>query len=194
MLVKQTILSQNGNSLLNFAISRLSPEVFSHPIWVRFGKKEISGSLNIIDDLLSAAKNLQDDDPSAACQVLLICSVYQNYSGQRYKALRTTQQALALAERTSLVKEALWAMWGACAISVQQGNYEQAASNLVDLQAALNEQNEWILADFVDVVKQSLFQPGTVGVGEHYGSPRNQPFGGLLTFSFDWLQHWGCLA
>jgi DNA-binding SARP family transcriptional activator len=191
MLVKQTTPSQNGNSLLNFAISRLSPEVFSHPVWVRFGKKELSGSLSMIDDLLSAAKNLQEDDPSGACQVLLICSVYQNYSGQRYKALRTTQQALALAERTSLGKETLWAMWGACAISVQQGNYEQAASQLVDLQAELNEQNEWIVADFVDVLRQSFFQPVTVSAGKRSGSPPNGPFEDLLTFTFDWLQHWG---
>src|SRR5687767_11649223 len=130
MLVKRTTLSQNGNSLLTYATSRLSPDVFSHPVWVRFGKKEVFGSPGIIDDLLSAAKNLQDDDPSGACQVLLICSVYQNHAGQRYKALRTTQQALALAEHTSLAKETLWAKWGACAISVQQENYEQAASHL----------------------------------------------------------------
>src|SRR6266508_2161693 len=134
MLVKRTMLSQNGNSLLDYAISRLSPEIFSHPVWVRFGQKELSGSPSIIDDLLSTAKNLQYDDPSSACQVLMICAVYQNYSGQRYNALRTTQQALALAEHTSLVKETFWAIWGACAISVQQGNYEQAASHLVDLQ------------------------------------------------------------
>ena len=105
-------LSQNGNSLLSYAISRLSPEVFSHPVWVRFGKKELSGSPSMIDDLLSAAKNLEEDDPSGACQIMLISAVYQNYAGQRYKALRTTQQALALAERTSLVKETLWAKIG----------------------------------------------------------------------------------
>ena len=192
--MKQITLSPNESPLLSYAISRLSPEVFSHPIWVRFGKKEMSGSLSIVDDLLSAAKNLQEDDPSGTCQLLLICAVYQNYAGQRYKALRTTQQALTLAEGSGLARETIWAIWGTCAMSVQQRNYEQAASNLVDLQAALNEQNEWILADFVDVVKQSLFQPGTVGVGEHYGSPRNQPFGDLLTFTFDWLQHWGFSA
>jgi len=189
--VKQMTLSQNGNSLLSYAISRLSPEVFSHPVWVRFGKKELSGSLSMIDDLLSAAKNLQEDDPSGACQVLLICSVYQNYSGQRYKALRTTQQAVALAERTSLVKETLWAMWGACAISVQQGNYEQAASHLVDLQAELNEHNEWIVADFVDVLRQSFFQPAMASAGKRSGLPPKGPFEDLLTFTFDWLQHWG---
>src|SRR6266511_159975 len=132
------LLSQNRGSLLTYAISRLSPEVFSHPVWVRFGKKEVSDSLKIVDDLLSAAKNLQSYAPGTTCQVLLICPVYQNYAGQRFNALKTTQQALDLAHRTSLLKEAIWAIWGACAISVQQGNYEQAASNLVDLQVALS--------------------------------------------------------
>jgi DNA-binding SARP family transcriptional activator len=191
MYMKQTTLSHNGNSLLNYATSKLSPEVFSHPVWMRFGKKEGPGSLGIIDDLLSAAKNLESDDPSSACQVLLLCAIYQNDSGQHYNALRTTQQALALAQRSGLSREAIWATWGACAISIQQGNNEQAASHFVDLQAVLSKQNEWILADFVDVLRQSLFQPALVNAGKHSGSPHNHPFEDVLTSTFDWLQHWG---
>jgi DNA-binding SARP family transcriptional activator len=190
--VKQTkLLSQNRGSLLAYAISRLSPEVFSHPVWVRFGKKEKSNSLKIADDLLSAAKNLQSDDPGTTCQVLLICAVYQNYAGQRFNALKTTRQALDLAQHTSLFKEVIWAIWGECAIAVQQGNYEQASGNLVDLQAALSEQNEWMLADFVDVLRQSFFQPIMVNAGKHSKSPRDHPFEDMLDFTFDWLQHWG---
>jgi DNA-binding SARP family transcriptional activator len=191
MFVKQTTLSQNGGSLLTYAISRLSPEVFSHPVWVRFGKKGVSGSLKIVDDLLSAAKKLQGEDPGTACQVLLICAVYQNYAGQRFNALKTTHQALALAQHTSLFKEAIWAIWGVCAISVQQGNYEQAAGNLVDLQALLSEQNEWILADFVDVLRQSLLRPITIGAEKHFGASDDRLFRDMLTFTLDWLQHWG---
>ena len=186
-----TLLSQNGNSLLNYAISRLSPEVFSHPVWVRFGKKEVSLSLKIVDDLLSSAKNLQGEDPGTACQVLLICAVYQNYAGQHFNALKTTQQALALAQRTILFKESIWAIWGACAIFVQQGNYEQASDNLVDLQAALSEQNEWILSNFIDVLRQSFFQPVTIRAGKHSRLTRDHPFEDMLDFTFDWLQHWG---
>ncbi len=193
--MKQTkLLSQNRGTLLTYAISRLSPEVFSHPVWVRFGKKEKSNSLKIVDDLLSAAKNLQSDDPGTTCQVLLICAVYQNYAGQRFNALKTTQQALALAQHTSLFKEAIWAIWGECAISIQQGNYEEACANLVDLQAALSEQNEWILADFVDVLRQSFFQPIMVNAGKYSKSPREHPFEDMLDFTFDWLQHWGFSA
>jgi DNA-binding SARP family transcriptional activator len=192
--VRQTILSQNRSSLLDYAFSILSPQVFSHPVWVRFGKKELSVSLKIIDDLLSAAKNLQSDDPGTTCQVLLICAVYQNYAGQRFNALKSTRQALALAQHTSLFKEAIWAIWGECAISLQQGNYEQASSNLVDLQAALSEQNEWILADFVDVLRQSFFQPIMVNAGKYSESSHDQAFEDMLGFTFDWLLHWGFSA
>jgi DNA-binding SARP family transcriptional activator len=194
MLVKQTALPQNGSSLLNYAISRLSPEVFSHPIWVHFGKKEAAISLNMITDLLSMAKNLQERDPSAACQVLLICAFYQNSAGQRFNALRVTQQAHALAERTGLSRETIWALWGECAICVQQGIYEQAASNLAVLQAELIKQNEWIVANLIEVMKQSLRNLVTGSAGQHSASPRDRPFEDLLVLTFDWLQQWGFSA
>ena len=189
--MKQTTLSQHGSSLLDHVMSRLSPEVFSHPVWVRFGKKKASGSFNLIGDLLSAAKNLQATDPSGACQIYLICAVYQNYAGQHYDALRTTQRAVSLAEHSNLARETIWAIWGACAISIQQGNYEQAASQFVDLQAAFGKQNEWMLANFVDVMRQSFLQPGTVSARKHSQPLHDQPFGDSLAFIFEWLQHWG---
>ena len=192
--MEKTELYMKESPLLAYAASKLRPCVFSHPVWTRFGKIDKSASSGIITDLFSIVPKLQEDNPSDACQILLICAVYQNYSGQRPKALKTTQQALTLAERTGLSQEILWALWGACAICVQQGNYEQAASNLVDLQAALSEQNEWILADFVDVLKQSLFEHVTAGAVKHAEPSRDQPFGDLLTFTFDWLHHWGFLA
>ena len=185
------MLSQNGNPLLEYAISRLNPQVFLHPIWVRFGKQEISALPNTINDLLSAARNLQDEDPSVACQVLLVCAAYQNHIGQRYDALKTNQQALSLAERTGLAQETIWAIWGVCAISIQQGNYEQAASYLIDLHAALNKQNEWVLADFIEVLKQSFSHPITVSAPNPPSTAHNRPLGDLLAFTFNWLQHWG---
>ena len=80
---------------------------------MRFGKQEASVSANIATDLLNRVKDLQDSDPGLACQILLICAVYQNYAGQAYNALKTNQQALALAERTGLSREIVWAIWGA---------------------------------------------------------------------------------
>jgi DNA-binding SARP family transcriptional activator len=192
--VKQTILSQNGNSLLDYAISRLNPEIFTHPVWVRFGREQITTSLNLIVDLLSAAKSLQEKDPSAACQILLICAVYQNYAGQHFNALKTTQKAISLAEHGNLIRETLWGIWGACAISIQQGNYEQAEKHFIDLRVAFGTQNEWILASFVDELRGSLSQPFNANLGHSSISSDDQPYGDMLTFTFDWLQHWGIFA
>jgi DNA-binding SARP family transcriptional activator len=191
MLVNQMTPSQNASPLLVYAISRLRPEIFSHPVWVCFGNKEAAVALEIIDALSSMAENLQANDPSAACQVLLICAVYQNYAGQRHNASRTTQKALALAQSCGLSKETIWAIWGACAISLQHGNFEQAANHLVNLQAELNEQNEWILAGFVDALKYSLIQPVKIVAFNNSGSPSDRPFGDLLTLTYDGLLRWG---
>ena len=175
--------------LIKYAIRKLNPEIFTHPVWVRFSQNGVSDSLSLISDLFSVAKNLQENDPSGACQILLICAYYQNYVGQSYNALRTTQQAVSLAEHTDLARETIWAMWGACAISIQQGNYKQAASYFVDLQVAFGKQNEWMLANFIDILRQSFLQP-TIAI-KHSELPRDPPFEDLLTFTFDWLQHWG---
>jgi hypothetical protein len=90
--VKQATLSQNGNSLLDYAISRLSPDVFSHPVWMRFAGEQVENFSDPAADLLNAAKSLQEKDPGAACQILLICAIYQNRTGQPFQAITTSQQ------------------------------------------------------------------------------------------------------
>lgn len=188
--MEQATGSQTRSSLLAYAFSRLRPEVFSHPIWVRFGKKEAAVTLKTIDDLISTAKNLQTIDPSAACQVLLICAVYQNYAGQHANALKTEQRALDLAKRTSLADETIWAIWGACALCFQQGKYQQAADRLIDLQAILSKQNEWMLASFIDVLKEYLFQP-EANAQIHSQFEGHRPFKDLIAPTVGWLQRWG---
>ena len=122
---------------------------------------------------------------------MLVCSVFQIHANQHQNALATVQHALALAKRTGLIRELIWANWGACAICVQQGNYEQATIHIEDLQIALSGQNEWILADFVDVVKQSLLHAAPTSVTERFSSSREQAIGDLLSLTYDWLQKWG---
>lgn len=190
----QTVSSQNGSSLLSYAISKLNPEVFSHPIWVHFGKKKAHISLSIVDDLLCAASNLQEHDPSGACQILLICVFYQNYIGRRHNARDTARTALTLARRSGLLKEILWITWGACAICYQQKDKELASSYLGDLQAELIKQDEWVLANFVDVIKQSLFCPVSDFPELQSDSSQQQPVAIQLRLAFEWLQHWGHFA
>ena len=52
MLEKLKILLQNRSFLLGYTILRLSLEVYLHPIWVYFGKKEAPITLARIGDLL----------------------------------------------------------------------------------------------------------------------------------------------
>ena len=191
--MKQTIAPQHGNSLLQYAVSTLNPDIFLHPVWIRFGWEQISEFPYIATDLISAAESLQTKDPSGACQILLLSAIYQNHNGQPFHAMKTIQQAVALAEQSKLSRELLWALWGACAIYVQQESYTRADESLVDLQAALNQQDEWILADFADVLRQS-FQRRTTGEQKYSGSPDDRFSRDILAFTFDWLQHWGGAA
>jgi DNA-binding SARP family transcriptional activator len=189
--MKQTMISQKETPLLTYASSKLNPEVFSHPVWMRFSHKDKTVTPETIQNLLRAAEDLKCDRPGDACQVLLACAVFQNQAGRCHDALRITQQALALAERNCLHREMTWATWGACAICFKQENYEQAAQYLEYLQAGLSDQNEWILADFVEMVKLSLLTPGSVGSGDLAGWPHNRPRDHLLSDTFDWLHRWG---
>ncbi len=147
--------------------------------------------LKTIDELLCAATKLQDDDPGSACQILLMSAAYQDYSGGRDDALRTAEQALALAEHNGLAKERTWAAWGACAICFQAENYERAAKYLELLQAGLSDQDEWVLADFVEVVRQSLLHPGSLCTGEGPGSCPDLSGGDMFSLTFDGLRQWG---
>lgn len=186
-----TELSQNGGSLLTYAVSRLRPDVFVHPIWAHFGDMEKPVPPENIDELLSAAKQLQKDDPASACQILLICAVHQNYAGQRDEALKSMGQILALAEQQALADELLWATWGAAAICVQAGDTEQAAAHLGNLQARLREQDEWVLANFVETVEQSLCLQTLAIEGGETDSSREGQIGSLMRLTFDWLGGWG---
>lgn len=177
------------SSLLAYAASTLNPKAFTHPVWVRFGRIEDALSPDLIRSLLQTAYQLED--PGTACQVLLICAVYLQQSGQHFDALRVIQEAIDQCQRSHLTRETLWALWGGCALSVQQGKHEQAARYLVDLQAALSEQNEWVLADFIDILRQTFFQDPPVRPGNSSTGPAVQPIDNILARTLDWLQEWG---
>lgn len=191
--MEATSLPQKGGSLLAHVLSRLRPEVFTHPIWVHFGDREKPVSPEGIETLRGAAKQLQQDDLDCACQVLLICAVCQNYAGQRDQALSTIQQILSIAKPAGLIQEILWATWGACAICVQKGDYEQAARNLQSLYILLREQNDWILADYVEMVEQCLAQKALASPVGGSNPPLDQSLVGLMRFTFEWFQQWGFL-
>jgi DNA-binding SARP family transcriptional activator len=182
-----------GDHLLVYAISKLNPDVFTHRVWLRFGVREAVVSPNLVENLLGAAQDLQGDDPGSACQILLVCAVCQNHTGQHNNALKTIQQSLALAERAGLFKEALWSAWGASAICFQEKNYEQTATYLFYLQETLNEQNDWLLADYIDIVRQSLPCNTNNRTEKQVEDVLEQSTDGILFLTHRWLLNWGLL-
>jgi len=187
-------LSPNGGSLLTYVVSRLRPDVFTHPIWVHFGDKRKPIPPETTEELLSAAKQLQKDDPASACQILLVCAVHKNYTGQRDEALESMRQILTLAEQYALADEFLWAGWGAAAICVQRGDTEGAAEYLQKLQIRLRGQDEWVLANFIETVEQSLRQRTHSADDNETNSNEEGNYGSLMRLTFNWLDKWGFSA
>ena len=192
--MNQTFLSKDESPLFDNAISKLRPRVFSHPVWIRFGYTQEPNPHATIKSLLAEIENLQKESPSDACQVLLLCAVFQHYSGQSADALATIQTARNLANRNDLTQEMMWALWGSSAICVQQKNFQPAITFLTTLIRMLKDQGDWILAGFVEEVKQALKQEDPT---ERLvlGWPLNyQSSGNLLARTFHWLNNWGFSA
>lgn len=88
--------------LIQYAIRKLDPEIFSHPVWVRYWASNRTITLEAIQNLYTQAEELQRDSPRDACQVLLICAACESSTACLDSALRVVQQALSLSERNHL--------------------------------------------------------------------------------------------
>jgi DNA-binding SARP family transcriptional activator len=178
-------------SLLSYAFSKLNPDIFSHPVWIRFGRRGITHALAMSEEVLRAAKEIEHEDPCSTCQILLVGAVYQNSAGQNGKALETIGLALDLAKRTCFTSGEVWAHWAGCAICFQQGKYGMAVSHIEALEAALTDQNEWMLAAYLEVIKQSINQMETSHASWHTDPNDGSSFEELIYFTYSWLQNWG---
>jgi DNA-binding winged helix-turn-helix (wHTH) protein len=188
-----TMAFKEKSPLLGSAVAKLQPEVFSHPVWIRFGKAEIVQS-KAIEALIAEAEELKQGRRSEACQILLICAVLQHYDGQSNNALKTIQKVQDLAQTAGFERETLWALWGTCAIYVQQRRFEQAAKHMTTLKYLLTDQNDWILADFIDVVRQAMLQRVINDKSDQENIHEIHPLRGVLDHTFRWLDHWGFSA
>jgi DNA-binding SARP family transcriptional activator len=182
---------QNGGHLLTYASSLLSPGIFSHPVWKLFGDTEGNPTQKNVNDLLGAAKSLLSDEPGSACQVLFICAVYQSKSGSYEDSIGTIQLAYSTAEANNLTREKIWARWGASAICIQQGMYRKASIHLEDLQTILNTQDEWVLADYVEIINQSLQKIDKPQREKSSNASNNQAPDDLVAVTLEWLKNWG---
>ena len=112
--MKQTILAEQERPLLSYAISKLNPDIFSHPVWIRFSRAGITHALVVAGELVSTAQRIEQDDPGGACQILLAGAVYQNIAGRSDMALETIGRVLNLAKGTCFPSGLIWAHWSLC--------------------------------------------------------------------------------
>jgi len=189
--MEQTRLSGQERPLLKYAISKLNPDVFSHPVWVRFGRQGVMHAFAIAEELLSAVDRFEQGDTSSTCQILLACAAYQNLAGQSNLALATLDRILGLAGRAEFASGAIWGHWGACAVYFQMERYDRAVRHLEELEVVLSQEKEWMLANFVSVIKQSLLQPEVLSAYRQTDQFNWDTSDDLLRLTYLWLQQWG---
>lgn len=170
--------ADQNSEFLNRELSRLLPEVFFNPAWIHFVRNIADYSPNFIQNLLY---NLQQEqakgDMASNCQVMFLCASLQLRIGDDVAALECIHQAWKLAELHGLQRFALSAAWGARAICVHQGKYQEAVNWLIWLQSKLKEEDDWILANILEVFRQTL-------EGQEQAPGSNGEF-------ITWLLNWG---
>ncbi len=144
---------QTDNLLIQRALRQFSPDIFQHPVWIRFAASSAGGA----EPLLRAARQmLAERDVPGACSVLFLCAARQAGQNDGSGALESINQALNLARRHHLAQVAIWGCWAAGAVCVQMGAYAKSAGYLLRLQEELYQNNDWVLANLVELIRQSL--------------------------------------
>lgn len=160
------------------AVSRLLPEVFFQPVWIHFVGNLANYSTGFIQNLLhNLLPEQTQGDQNSKCQVMFMCAFLQSRLGDHIAALAILEQILKLPETHNFQQLARVAAWGACAMCVRQGDYQQAVHWLSWLQEKLKVKDEWVLSNILELFRQTLESqeqsPGT-----------NKEF-------LDWLLRWG---
>jgi DNA-binding SARP family transcriptional activator len=177
-----------SGQLLDRAFLRLLPDVFFHPVWLHFVEAgdplvpaQIQSLLDAGDELLSAGNLIE------ACQTLFICAFQQMRAGHFTAAANNIQRILVLAEQHDLLQVACWATWGAAAVCLRRGWFQQAAEHLEHLQSLLGEQHEWVLSDVIDIIRRALLSQSQAEMSVDQ-SPSSDA---VLSFAFDQMLYWG---
>ena len=177
-----------SGQLLDRALLRLLPDVFCHPIWIHFveagapfAPDQLQSLLAAADDLLSAGNLVE------ACQALFICAFQQIRAGDYGAASSNIQRILILAEQHGLLQVACWATWGAAAICVRRGWFQQTAEHLEHLQSLLGQQQEWVLSDVIDIIRRAVLSQTEAEIAA--GQPQSSD--AVLSSAFDQMMHWG---
>jgi DNA-binding SARP family transcriptional activator len=178
--------SDYSGQLLDRALLSLLPDVFFHAVWIHFVEAEaplLPPQIQSLQDagieLLSAGNHVE------ACQTLFICAFQQIRAGDYSAASNNMQRILILAEQNGLSQVACWATWGAAAVCVRRGWFQQAAEHLEHLQCLLGQRQEWVLSDVIDVIRWALLSQTEEATGQALPSDT------VLSSAFEQMLHWG---
>lgn len=171
---------------------RLSPSVFSHPIWVQYVGSQAPAAAANVNELRRASDQLEAaGEWLDAGELLLVCAALQSRRGDQVAASASARRAQTLADRHDLYRLSWWADWAAGALSARRGDYDQAAKHLQHLEADLNQHQEWVLANIVSVLGESLVQGGRFAAGDGAGSLPGPALEPLPERALTWLVRWG---
>jgi DNA-binding SARP family transcriptional activator len=177
-----------SGQLLDRTLLRLLPDVFFHAVWIHFVEAEAPLLPRQIQSLLDASAELLSAGNSVeACQTLFMCAFQQFHAGDDSSASNNMQRILVLAEQHGLLQVACWATWGAAAVCVRRGWFQQAAEHLEHLQFLLGQQQDWVLSDVIDIIRRALLSQAEAELT----AEQPQASDAILSSAFDQMLHWG---
>lgn len=183
---------KSNRRTLDDALLRLLPDVFFHPIWLRFIETSAPLLPEHLQSLSEAVTQLSSVGKfDEACQILFVCVVQQLRTDNYAAASDNIQQILFLAEQHNLPQVAWRATWGAAAIGVRRGWFHQAAEHLEHLRFLLDQQQEWVLSNVIEVIRQDLLSRSAevdTADNEPVFSPPLDP---AMRPAIEQLLHWG---
>ncbi|HSJ56711.1 MAG TPA: BTAD domain-containing putative transcriptional regulator [Anaerolineae bacterium] len=110
-------------------------------------------------EFLRAAAELEEQHNCLdAGQVLLVCAALDSRTGDHTAALARIEQVEAMSERCGSTRLRWWALWAATSLHLRRSDYATAATVLQRLGSDLHRQQEWMLANVVWVVAETLLE------------------------------------
>lgn len=149
--------SQTDGLLISHVIRQLNPVIFQHPVWTRFAIQPSLPELAITQPIFRAAQQMQAaGDYAGACDLLFLCAAQNCRLGDPLAALKNIDRALKIARHHRLFLHTAWGYWGAGAVCARQSDYQRSGGYLQQLHTLLRKGGEWVLADFVEMIGQSV--------------------------------------
>jgi DNA-binding SARP family transcriptional activator len=145
--------------LIKRALRQFLPDVFFHPVVDRFAFTSPYLQHSELEALKENIWQVQyQNDPLGACSLLFVYAAQQLRAGDYQAAEESVLQALALARENNFSCCMEWAYWAAGAVCVQQSAFLHATDYMTELRILLSERGDWVLANLVELIGQSLKQ------------------------------------